>query len=79
MAVDGWMNGPLMEESQSSNAWSSYHPHPRLQIKVMVAGGSSMPLVLEDFFDMIRTPVIVGYGMTVREPTHAARSTDHLL
>ena len=36
------------------------------QIKVMVAGGSSMPLVLEDFFDMIRTPVIVGYGMTVR-------------
>lgn len=31
----------------------------------MVAGGSSMPVVLEDFFEMIRTPVIVGYGMTV--------------
>lgn len=40
--------------------------HKIYQIKVMVAGGSSMPLVLEDFFDMIRTPVIVGYGMTVR-------------
>jgi acyl-CoA synthetase (AMP-forming)/AMP-acid ligase II len=37
-------------------------------VKVLVSGGSSLPLILEDFFEMIKTTVIVGYGMTETSP-----------
>jgi long-chain acyl-CoA synthetase len=48
--------------------WSKVRAGLGGRIKVLVAGGSSMPLVLEDFFELLRTPVIVGYGMTETSP-----------
>ncbi|GAB5036038.1 long-chain-fatty-acid ligase [Nannochloropsis oceanica] len=48
--------------------WSKVREGLGGKIKVLVAGGSSMPLVLEDFFELLRTPVIVGYGMTETSP-----------
>ena len=38
------------------------------QVKVLVSGGSSLPMVLEDFFDVASLTVIVGYGMTETSP-----------
>ena len=56
--------------------WSKVRDGLGGRIKVLVAGGSSMPMVLEDFFEMIRTPVIVGYGMTETSPVITNRVAD---
>lgn len=46
---------------------------------MLVSGGSSLPVVLEDFFEMIRATVIVGYGMTETSPVITNRYTRGLI
>jgi long-chain acyl-CoA synthetase len=59
--------------------WSKVREGLGGRIKVLVAGGSSMPLVLEDFFEMIKIPIIVGYGMTETSPVITNRVVERNL
>lgn len=33
-------------------------------MKIAISGGSSLPMYVEDFFELAKVPVIVGYGLT---------------
>lgn len=75
----------MSKQCVDDSYWTLIDPSPALvvdgcpcQIKVLVSGGSSLPVVLEDFFEMIRATVIVGYGMTETSPVITNRYTQGL-
>lgn len=44
------------------------------QFKAIISGGGSLPRHLEDFFEIVDVPILVGYGLTETSPvTHARR------
>ncbi|CAN0133018.1 unnamed protein product, partial [Discosporangium mesarthrocarpum] len=53
--------------------WSKIREGVGGRVKVVVSGGSSLATYLEDFFDMAKVRVIVGYGLTETSPVIANR------
>uniref|UniRef100_A0A7S0BL75 AMP-dependent synthetase/ligase domain-containing protein n=1 Tax=Rhodosorus marinus TaxID=101924 RepID=A0A7S0BL75_9RHOD len=47
------------------------------KVEAAVVGGGSLPLYLENFFDMAGIPVFVGYGLTETSPVIANRVPRH--
>ena len=44
------------------------------EFKAIISGGGSLPRHLEDFFEIVGVPILVGYGLTETSPvTHARR------
>ncbi|MGB7521736.1 MAG: AMP-binding protein [Spirulinaceae cyanobacterium] len=44
------------------------------EFKAIISGGGSLPRHLEDFFEIVEVPILVGYGLTETSPvTHARR------
>lgn len=49
------------------------------RVKIAVSGGGSLALHLEDFFEIIGFPIVVGYGLTETSPvTHVRRPWHNL-
>eukprot|EP00668_Euglena_longa_P012254 GGOE01014689.1.p1 GENE.GGOE01014689.1~~GGOE01014689.1.p1 ORF type:complete len:835 (-),score=229.81 GGOE01014689.1:90-2363(-) len=47
------------------------------RVKVACSGGASLPMHLDEFYDIVGLKVLVGYGLTETSPTVACRSVDH--
>lgn len=57
--------------------WSKVRASLGGRLKVIVSGGSLLPLSVERFFDMAGLRVIVGYGLTETAPTITSRYVEH--
>jgi len=44
--------------------WSKIRNGLGGRIKIAISGGSALPMYVEDFFELAKVPVIVGYGLT---------------
>eukprot|EP00468_Gymnochlora_sp_CCMP2014_P005177 CAMPEP_0167756596 /NCGR_PEP_ID=MMETSP0110_2-20121227/9473_1 /TAXON_ID=629695 /ORGANISM="Gymnochlora sp., Strain CCMP2014" /LENGTH=691 /DNA_ID=CAMNT_0007642723 /DNA_START=238 /DNA_END=2313 /DNA_ORIENTATION=- len=44
--------------------WSKIRKGLGGRLKVAISGGSALPMYVEDFFELSKVPVIVGYGLT---------------
>eukprot|EP00471_Norrisiella_sphaerica_P001612 CAMPEP_0184484374 /NCGR_PEP_ID=MMETSP0113_2-20130426/6097_1 /TAXON_ID=91329 /ORGANISM="Norrisiella sphaerica, Strain BC52" /LENGTH=722 /DNA_ID=CAMNT_0026865355 /DNA_START=437 /DNA_END=2605 /DNA_ORIENTATION=+ len=44
--------------------WSKIRKGLGGRVKIAISGGSSLPMYVEDFFELAKVPVIVGYGLT---------------
>jgi len=49
-------------------AWSKIRLNLGGRVKVMVSGGSSIPALVENFYDMIGLTILNGYGLTETAP-----------
>lgn len=48
-------------------------------IKVLVSGGGSLANHIEDFFEIVQVPILVGYGLTETSPVATARTLERNL
>mmetsp|Transcript_25569 Transcript_25569/g.41254 ORF Transcript_25569/g.41254 Transcript_25569/m.41254 type:complete len:807 (+) Transcript_25569:169-2589(+) len=44
--------------------WSKIRKGMGGRLKIAISGGSSLPMHVEDFFELAKVPIIVGYGLT---------------
>lgn len=56
--------------------WQKVRQNLGGRLKVLVSGGSTMPKVIDTFFEKIGLNLIVGYGLTETSPTLANRLTE---
>ena len=48
-------------------------------LKTLISGGGSLAKHLDDFYEIVNIPVLVGYGLTETSPVTNARTLDHNL
>ena len=56
--------------------WKKVRDNLGGRLKVLVSGGSTMPKIIDSFFEKIGLNLIVGYGLTETSPTLANRLTE---
>ena len=49
------------------------------KLKAVISGGGSLAMYLEDFYEIVSVPILVGYGLTETSPVTNARTLRHNL
>eukprot|EP00277_Geminigera_cryophila_P001817 CAMPEP_0179424750 /NCGR_PEP_ID=MMETSP0799-20121207/11774_1 /TAXON_ID=46947 /ORGANISM="Geminigera cryophila, Strain CCMP2564" /LENGTH=732 /DNA_ID=CAMNT_0021199261 /DNA_START=224 /DNA_END=2422 /DNA_ORIENTATION=- len=57
--------------------WSKVRQALGGKVKCLISGGSKLPLVIDDFYEMAGINMIVGYGLTETSPVICNRAVEH--
>lgn len=68
--------GPLARVGDKL-VWSKVRDALGGRVKCLVSGGSKLPVALDDFFEMARINMVIGYGLTETSPVISNRMVEY--